>query len=80
MSIRDTSAQDRPLHGSTSASHHAAASSPRRRQWLYAGAGITVLVVAIGWLLSGWTAGARSLDASRVRIAEVKRGDLVPDI
>lgn len=79
MSIRDTSAQDRPLHGSSAASQ-AAAASPRRRQWLYAGAGIAVLVVAIGWLLSGWTAGARSIDGSRVRIAEVKRGDLVRDI
>src|SRR5688572_8194690 len=79
MSIRDTSAQDRPLHGSSTASN-AAVPSPRRRQWLYAGAGVTVLVVAIGWLLSGWTAGARSFDASRVRIAEVKRGDLVRDI
>jgi len=79
MSIRDTSAQDRPLHGSSAASQ-AAAASPRRRQWLYAGAGIAVLIVAIGWLLSGWTAGARSIDGSRVRIAEVKRGDLVRDI
>lgn len=78
MSIRDTSAQDRPLHD------HAVAStrtlSPRRRQWLYAGAGVTGLVVVVAWLLSGWTAGARSFDGSRLRIAEVTRGDLVRDI
>ncbi|GAB3380622.1 efflux RND transporter periplasmic adaptor subunit [Lysobacter fragariae] len=78
MSIRDTSAQDRPVHGN--ASSHVASPSARRRPWLYAGAGATALVVAIGWLLSGWSAGARSFDASRLRIATVTRGDLVRDI
>ena len=78
MSIRDTSAQDRPLNGDTAAS--ARALTPHRRRVLYAGAGVTALVVVIGWLLSGWTAGARSFDASRLRIATVTRGDLVRDI
>jgi len=78
MSIRDTSAQDRPLHAGTTAAPHAL--SPRRRHWLYAGAGVTTLVVVMGWLLSGWTAGARSFDATRLRIATVTRGDLVRDI
>lgn len=78
MSIRDTSAQDRPLSGSAAVAH--GASSPQRRRWLYAGVGVTGLVVIMGWLLSGWTAGARSFDASRLRIAEVTRGDLVRDI
>ena len=78
MSIRDTSGQDRPLHGNAAASTQAL--SPRRRQWLYAGAGVAALAIAVGWLLSGWTAGARSFDASRLRIAEVTRGDLVRDI
>ncbi|MGJ7903447.1 efflux RND transporter periplasmic adaptor subunit, partial [Lysobacter sp. 1R34A] len=32
------------------------------------------------WLLSGWSAGGRSVDATRLRIAEVKRGELVRDI
>lgn len=75
MSIRDTSAQDRPIHAA--ASHMV---SPRRRHWLYAGAGVTGLVVVMGWLLSGWTAGARSYDVARLRIATVTRGDLVRDI
>ncbi|NUO75911.1 MAG: HlyD family efflux transporter periplasmic adaptor subunit [Lysobacter sp.] len=74
MSIRDTAAQDRPV----------AATSPRatqrRRPWLLAGAaGVGTLALA-AWLLSGWSAGGRSVDASRVRISEVKRGDLVRDI
>lgn len=73
MAIRDTSAQDLPVAGT----------DPRRRrnrQWLlYAGGGALVLVLA-GWLLSGWAAGSRSVDASRLRIAEVTRGDLVRDI
>lgn len=73
MSIRDTSGQDRPV-----------ASSPtplrRNRRWLLAGGAGLAVVVAAGWLVSGWSAGARSLDSSRVRIAEVKRGDLIRDI
>ena len=73
MAIRDTSAQDIPVH----------AGAPRarqRRNWLIAaGAGIALLLAA-AWLLSGWSAGSRSFDAERVRIAEVKRGDLVRDI
>jgi HlyD family secretion protein len=77
MSIRDTSAQDRPLHDAAAS---ARAPSPRRRQWLYAGAGAAALIVAVAWLLSGWTAGSRSFDASRLRIAAVTRGDLVRDI
>ena len=77
MSIRDTSAQDRPVHATQAPSR---ALSPRRRQWLYAGAGVTGLVMVMGWLLSGWTAGARSIDAERLRIATVTRGDLVRDI
>ena len=73
MAIRDTSAQDKPV----------ASANPRQRrqrQWLlYAGGGVLVLLLA-GWLLSGWAAGSRSVDASRLRIAEVTRGDLVRDI
>ena len=72
MSIRDTSAQDRPTHAAT----------PRRdrRRWLIAaGAGLGVVLLA-GWLLSAWSAGGRSMDADRLRIAEVTRGDLVRDI
>jgi HlyD family secretion protein len=33
-----------------------------------------------GWLMSGWSAGSRSFDAARVRVATVTRGDLVRDI
>lgn len=73
MSIRDTSAQDRPLAAPT-------AQSRRRRHWLAAGAGGAALLLAVAWLLSGWSAGSRSVDGARVRIAEVRRGDLVRDI
>ncbi|WP_140909902.1 efflux RND transporter periplasmic adaptor subunit [Cognatiluteimonas lumbrici] len=73
MGIRDTSGQDRPVAASSAAGR-------QRRQWLaYAGGGALVLLLA-GWLLSGWAAGSRSVDASRLRIAEVRRGDLVRDI
>ena len=74
MSIRDTSAQDRPVASSTTPA------ARKRRGWLLvAGAGVTGLLL-VGWLLSGWSAGSRSFDAARVRIAEVTRGDLVRDI
>ena len=73
MSIRDTSAQDRPV---ASAVPHAR----RRRQWLIGGAAVLVFLVAASWLVSGWSAGSRSVAGDRVRIAEVRRGDLVRDI
>ena len=73
MQIRDTSAQDTPLARGSSARR-------QRRPWLVAGAlGVAIIALA-AWLLSGWSAGSHSIDASRVRIAEVTRGDLVRDI
>ena len=73
MSIRDTSAQDRPTHPASSGRRD-------RRHWLMAaGAGLGVVVLA-GWLLSAWSAGGRSIDVDRLRISEVTRGDLVRDI
>jgi HlyD family secretion protein len=73
MSIRDTSAQDLPV----------AAAPPqvrlRRTRLLFIGAAL-LGVLLVGWLVVGWSGGSRSVDASRVRIAEVTRGDLVRDI
>ncbi|MET0808435.1 MAG: efflux RND transporter periplasmic adaptor subunit, partial [Pseudoxanthomonas sp.] len=70
----DTSAQDQAIRP--------AAAGRRRipRAWLVGGiAGLMVLGLA-AWVSSGWMAGGRSFDASRVRIAAVTRGDLVRDI
>src|SRR6476659_4985149 len=73
MSIRDTSAQDRPVAA-------AVPQARQRRRWLLVGgAGLVVVLLAV-WLVAGWSAGSRSIDASRVRIATVTRGDLVRDI
>ncbi|WP_129136832.1 efflux RND transporter periplasmic adaptor subunit [Luteimonas sp. YGD11-2] len=70
--IRDTSAQDAP--------RPAGGHAPLLRRWLWPGvAGIAVLAVA-GWVVASWGDGARSYDASRLRIAEVTRGDLVRDL
>ncbi|NDK40028.1 efflux RND transporter periplasmic adaptor subunit [Pseudoxanthomonas gei] len=72
--IRDTSAQDQVIRPG--------AAGGRRipRAWLVGGvAGLAVLGLA-AWVASGWMSGGRSFDASRVRIAEVTRGDLVRDI
>ena len=73
MSIRDTSAQDQAIAQATPQAR-------KRRQWLVAAAAALVLLLAIGWLVTGWSAGSRSFDGSRVRIAAVTRGDLVRDI
>jgi len=73
MSIRDTSAQDRPVTGTQPQWR-------RRRQWLVAGALGLGLLLVVGWLVAGWSGGSRSFDASRLRIAQVTRGDLVRDI
>ncbi|HDS1512650.1 efflux RND transporter periplasmic adaptor subunit [Stenotrophomonas maltophilia] len=72
MAIRDTSAQDEAL---TFRKPHAA-----WRRFLWPGAAALVGLTAVGWAISGWSAGTRSFDAKRVRIAEVSRGDLVRDI
>ncbi len=68
--IRDTASQDqrvaqRPFN-------------PRKRIALIL-AGISVLAL-IGWVATRWMGGAHSFDASRIRIAEVTRGDLVRDL
>ena len=73
MSIRDTSAQDRPVAATSPGTHG-------RRRWLLAGGAGLAVILAATWLVSGWSAGSRSIDASRVRIATVTRGDLVRDI
>jgi len=70
--IRDTSAQDRPLDSTSSPS--------RWRRWLWPAVAAVPVLGLLGWVLSGWAAGGRSYDASRLRFAEVKRGDLVRDI
>ncbi|MGV8932853.1 MAG: efflux RND transporter periplasmic adaptor subunit [Luteimonas sp.] len=71
--IADTSGQDNRLSPSSSTSR-------RRRPWWIGGAvGAAVLALAI-WVVVGWNGGGRSFDAARVRIAEVKRGDLVRDL
>jgi len=69
--IRDTSGQDQPLSKSTS--------RPLPRWAIPAGVGALVLLI-IGWIGMQWLGGTRSFDADRVRIAKVKRGDLVRDI
>jgi HlyD family secretion protein len=75
MSIRDTSGQDRVV-----ASAPADANRRKRRKQLL-GLGAAGAAVALGaWLVVGWSAGARSFDGERVRIATVTRGDLVRDI
>lgn len=71
--IQDTSGQDNVL----SAQH---ASVQRRKPWLIGGlVGAAVLALAI-WVVVGWSSGGRSFDASRIRIAQVERGDLVRDL
>ena len=68
--IPDTSGQDTVL-----ASSHAPRQRPRLI-WL----GVTVVgAVAIVWLLSSWFGSERSIDISRLRIAEVTRGTLIRD-
>ena len=71
--IRDTSAQDQVLASPTGL---------RRvpRTWLLAGGAALAVAALVAWVASGWASGSSSYDASRVRIAQVTRGDLVRDI
>jgi HlyD family secretion protein len=67
--IKDTSGQDTVL---------ASAPASKRKPLLIAAGGVAGLV-AVVMLLSGWLGSSRSVDASRLRIAEVTRGTLVRD-
>ncbi|HMT38145.1 MAG TPA: efflux RND transporter periplasmic adaptor subunit [Thermomonas sp.] len=69
--IRDTAGQDQVLG-------RPARRLPRHWPWLALGG--VALVAAIGWVAIGWTGGGRSYDAARIRIAEVRRSDLVRDL
>lgn len=69
--IRDTSAQDRVLAAP------ARAGLGRKPLLIAVGAGLGLLLVVL--LLSGWLSSERSVDVSRLRIAEVTRGNLVRD-
>ena len=68
--IPDTSGQDTVLASAP------AQSRPKRLVWLLAAAVGALLIVA---LLSKWVGSERSVDISRIRIAEVTRGTLVRD-
>ena len=69
--IRDTAGQDQV---------RATPANPKRRQWLIGSIAGVALLALVGWVASGWLGGGRSFDAARLRIAEVKRGDLVRDL
>ena len=58
----------------------AAAARPRPRKWLLPAAGAAAAIAQGIWVARGWLGGERSHDLSRLRIAEVKRGDLVRDL
>lgn len=68
--IKDTSGTDTVL---------AAHATPGKRRTLLLAAGAVVAVVAVVMLLSAWLGSSRSVDVSRLRIAEVSRGTLVRD-
>src|SRR5690606_29579704 len=72
--IRDTSAQDRPPASAPAAGRRLR--DPR----IVAGVGVAVVLGLAAWVAVGWSSGGRSYDESRIRIAEVVRGDLVRDI
>ncbi|WP_282248435.1 efflux RND transporter periplasmic adaptor subunit [Stenotrophomonas sp. PS02300] len=70
--IRDTSAQDQTLSTPGTA-------APWKR-WLWPGIAALVVVLAIVFAARAWLGASRSFDSARVRIAEVKQGDLVRDL
>lgn len=70
MAIRDTSAQDVPVHTP-------AAGSGRRR--LYLAGAIAALGLLLAFGVAARFSGSRSVDLQRLRIAEVTRGTLVRD-
>ncbi|GGK14417.1 efflux RND transporter periplasmic adaptor subunit [Luteimonas terricola] len=72
--IRDTSGQDR------TAAAAPAARRLLRKPWAVGAVAAALLLVLAAWVAAGWSSGGRSYDASRLRIAQVTRGDLVRDL
>lgn len=70
--IRDTSAQDQTFSSPGTA-------APWKR-WLWPGVAALLVLLAIGFAARAWLGASRSFDSARVRIAEVKKGDLVRDL
>lgn len=70
MSIRDTAAQDRVLSNA----------GQTRRRWRRIALAVLVAGITTTAIVVAWRGGSRSIDADRVRIAEVRRGDLVRDL
>ena len=71
--IRDTSAQDHAIHASGPGGEH-------RKRWILGGIAALAVIGLAAWVIVGWLGGGRSYDSSRLRVAEVKRGDLVRDL
>lgn len=69
--IRDTSAQDHARNKQGSSA---------RSSWVLGSAFGVIVILLAGWVVVGWSSSGRSFDGSRVRIAEVVRGDLIRDI
>jgi HlyD family secretion protein len=69
--IPDTSGQDTLI-----ASPASTTARPKRLVWIVAAAAGAALIV---FMLSSWLGSSRSVDVSRIRIAEVTRGTLVRD-
>lgn len=72
--IRDTSAQDQVLHAPGQAGKQ------NRKHWIIGGLAAAAVIALGAWVVTGWLGGGRSYDSSRIRVAEVKRGDLVRDL
>lgn len=70
MRIADTTAQDAPRTGPL----------PRHRRNVLLALIAVTLLTAAGWVAGQWLSGTRSVDAARLRIATVTRGDLVRDV
>ncbi|HEX7641802.1 MAG TPA: efflux RND transporter periplasmic adaptor subunit [Burkholderiaceae bacterium] len=68
--IRDTSAQDTVV---------AVAPGGARRRWLRIGILGVIAIAAAGGLVAAWANTSRSVNAARLRFAEVERGTLVRD-
>jgi HlyD family secretion protein len=69
--IRDTSATDRVIAAPASAR------SPKRLLLILAG---VLAILVVGWSVHAWLGAERSVNGSRLRFAEVRRGEFTRDI
>ena len=76
LSVRGTTEQDVPVSEAKAGARRQA----RNRQYILAGAGTALALIAFAWFAHAWSYSSRVIPAERLRLAAVQRGHYVRDV